>query len=124
MEKVTLFDNLINTPKEIRNATIANFAALMGVDTQTLHTLLTCYYTAQHDNANEMRLDLTFGGFCAPDAARVLDAAGVRSVLVADKSTTVLKVLHAFLSAGWQVSADTINDKYDGDRPALRLSRR
>ena len=125
MEKSTLFENLINIPSETRNAAIDNFAALMGVDVQTVHALLTCYHTARQKGADEMILDLTFGSsvYFTTDAARILDAAGVRTVLVADKSSAVLRILHVFLSAGWQVSADMVSDKYDGDRPALRLSR-
>ena len=122
MKKVALFENLINTPKEARNDTISNFAALMGVDGETIHSLLTLYRAAGHNKADEMILGLTFGHFCAADAARILDAAGVRSVLVDGDSTAALKIVHAFLSAGWQASATVISCD-DGDRPALRLSR-
>lgn len=123
MEKSPLFENLINIPNsESRNDTIKNFADIMGVDYQTLCALLTCYHTTQLDYDKEMILDLTFS-FRTEDAARILDAAGIRSVLVTDKSTMVLKVLHDFLSAGWKVSAETVSDAFDGIRPALRLSR-
>ena len=122
MKKSTLFENLINAPKETRNGTIDNFAALMGVDVQTVHSLLTLYRAARMNEAAEMILGLTFGHFCAADAARILDAAGVRSVLVDGDSTAALKIVHAFLSAGWRASATMISYD-DGDRPALRLSR-
>lgn len=122
MEKSPLFENLIGLPNETRNATISDFATIMGVDYQTLVNLLTCYHTAQLDCDKEMILDLSFS-FCTATAPRILDAAGIRSVLVTDKSTMVLKVLHDFLSAGWKVSAETVSDAFDGIRPALRLSR-
>ena len=122
MEKSLMFENLIGLPNETRNATISDFATIMGVDYQTLCTLLTCYHTTQLDYDKEMILDLAFS-FRTDDAARILDAAGIRSVLVTDKSTMVLKVLHDFLSAGWKVSADMVSDAFDGVRPALRLSR-
>ena len=72
-----------------------------------------------------MILDLTFGSsvYYTADAARILDAAGVQSVLVADDSSAVLRVLHAFLTAGWQVSADTVTYIDGGKCPVLRLSR-
>lgn len=122
MEKVTPFENLINAPKDTRNDTINNFATLMSVDCQTVHELLTLYRTAVRNEANEMILGVGFGIICAADAARILDAAGVRSVLVDGDSTAALKSIHAFLSAGWQASAAMIGYD-DGDRPALRLSR-
>lgn len=122
MEKSALLENLINAPKETRNNTIDNFAAIMGVDVQTVHSLLTLYRAARFNEADEMILGLTFGHFCGADAARILDAAGVRSVLVDGDSTAALKIVHAFLSAGWQASATMISDD-SGNRPALRLSR-
>lgn len=122
MEKSALFENLINAPKETRNDTISSFAALMGVDGETVHSLLTLYCAARFNEADEMILGMTFGHFCAADAAHVLDAAGVRSVLVDGDSTAALKIVHAFLSAGWRASATMISYD-DGDRPALRLSR-
>lgn len=126
MEKVTLFENLLNATdrdgNRARHATVTNFAALMGVDGETVFSLLTLYRAARVNEADEMILGLTFGHFCAADAARLLDAAGVRSVLVDGDSTAALKIVHAFLSAGWQASATMISYG-DGDRPALRLSR-
>ena len=122
MEKSTLFENLLNTPKEIRWDTISGFDAIMGVDDEVMNGLLTLYRAARINEADEMILGLTFGHFCAADAARILDAAGIRSVLVDGDSTAALKIVHAFLSAGWRASATMISYD-DGDRPALRLSR-
>lgn len=126
MEKVTLFENLLNATdcegNRARRTTVTNFAALMGVDDQTVFDLLALYRTAIRNEASEMILGVGFGIICAADAARILDAAGVRSVLVDGDSTAALKSVHAFLSAGWQASATMISDD-SGDRPALRLSR-
>lgn len=130
MDNITLFDNLIKAPKETRDNTINNFAALMNVDAQTVHTLLICYSDSQLENADEMELDMAFttsSNFCAADAVRILDAAGVRSgsVLldVDGDSTAALKIVHAFLTAGWRVSATTVSIECEEERPALRLSR-
>lgn len=122
MKKVTLFENLINAPKEIRWDTISNFDAIMGVNDEVMNGLLIGYHTARQKGADEMILELTSCHLHAADAARVLDAAGVRSVLVDGDSTAALKIVHAFLSAGWQASATMISYD-DGNRPALRLSR-
>lgn len=123
MEKVPLFENLINLPKETRNDTINDFAAIMSVDCQVVHSLLTCYHTAREKNYGAMILDLTFGSsvYYTDDAARILDVADVREFLLADESSAVLKILHVFLSAGWDVSATKISDEHEGTRPALRL---
>lgn len=124
MEKVTLFENLLNVPKETRNDTINNFADLMGVDDQTVFSLLTLYRTAVRNEANEMILGVGFGIICAADAARILDAAGVRSILVDGDSTATLKIVCGFLSAGWQASVIMIFDFAVGDdSPVLRLAR-
>ena len=126
MEKVTLFENLLNATdsdgNKARHDTVTNFAAIMGVDDQTVFSLLTLYRTAVRNEANEMILDTFSCVIRAADAARILDAAGVRSILVSVDSTAVVKIVHAFLSAGWQASATMISDD-SGDRPALRLSR-
>ena len=120
MKKVTPFENLINA--ESRHDTVTNFAALMDVDAEAVFTLLTLYRAARINEADEMILDSLLGCICAADAVRILDAAGVRSVLVDGDSTAALKIVHGFLSAGWQASAAMISYD-DGDRPALRLSR-
>lgn len=124
MEKVTLFENLLNAPKETRDDTIDNFAALMGVDDFTVNILLTMYCAARRKNANEITLELRAGHIRGADAARILDAAGVRSILVDGESTATLKIVCGFLSAGWQASAVMIFDfvTHD-DSPVLRLSR-
>lgn len=126
MEKVTMFENLLNATdsdgNKARHDTVTNFAAIMGVDDQTVFSLLTLYRTAVRNEANEMILDTFSCVIRAADAARILDAAGVRSILVSVDSTAVVKIVHAFLSAGWQASATMISDD-SGDRPALRLSR-
>lgn len=124
MEKVTLFEILINLPKETRNATIDNFAAIISADSQAVHSLLTCYHTAREKNYYAMILDLTFGSsvYYTTDVICILDVVDVRTVLVADESSAVLKILHNFLSAGWDVYATKISDEHE-DRPALRLSR-
>lgn len=122
MEKSTLFDNLLNAPKEIRWDTISGFDAIMGVDDEVMNGLLIGYHTARQKGADEMILELTSCHLHADDAARILDAAGVRSVLVDADSTATVKIIRAFLSAGWQASATMISYD-DGDRPALRLSR-
>ena len=126
MEKVTMFENLLNATdsdgNKARHDTVTNFAAIMGVDDQTVFSLLTLYRTAVRNEANEMILDTFSCVIRAADAARILDAAGVRSILVSVDSTAVVKIVHAFLSAGWQASATMISDD-SGDRPALRLAR-
>lgn len=124
MEKVTLFENLLNVPKETRNDTINNFADLMGVDDFTVSILLTMYCAARRKSANEITLDLGAGHIRGADAARVLDAAGVRSILVDGDSTATLKIVCGFLSAGWQASVIMIFDFAVGDdSPVLRLAR-
>lgn len=126
MEKVTLFENLLNATdrdgNKARHATIDNFAAVMGVDEQTVFDLLTLYRTAVRNEANEMILGVGFSTICAADAARILDAAGIRSVLVDCDSTAEVKIVCAFMSAGWRTSPTVIGYD-DGDHPALRLSR-
>ena len=126
MEKVTMFENLLNATdsdgNKARHDTVTNFAAIMGVDDQTVFSLLTLYRTAVRNEANEMILDTFSCVIRAADAARILDAAGVRSILVSVDSTAVVKIVHAFLSAGWQASATMISDDSD-DSPVLRLAR-
>ena len=65
MEKVTLFENLLNATdrdgNKARHATVTNFAALMGVDDQTVFDLLTLYRTAIRNEASEMILGVGFG---------------------------------------------------------------
>ena len=122
MEKSTLFENLLNAPKEIRWDTISNFDAIMGVNDEVMNGLLIGYHTARQKGANEMILELTSCHLNAADAPRILDAAGVRSALVDADSTATVKIIRAFLAAGWQASPAMISDD-DGDRPALRLSR-
>ena len=69
-----------------------------------------------------MILGVGFSTICAADAARILDAAGIRSVLVDCDSTAGVKIVCAFMSAGWQ-TFPTVIGYDDGDHPALRLSR-
>lgn len=126
MEKVPLFENLLNATdsdgNRARHAAVTNFAAIMGVDEQTVFDLLTLYRTAVRNEANEMILDAFSCTICAADAARILDAAGVRSILVSVDSTAAVKIVCAFMHAGWQTSPTVIGYD-DGDRPALRLAR-
>lgn len=122
MEKVTLFENLLNATA--RHATVTNFAALMGVDDQTVFDLLTLYRSARRNGANEMIMDV-FLDCNAADAARILDAAGIRSILVCGHNvgiTAEVKITCAFMHEGWQACPTVINCA-DGDRPAQRLTR-
>lgn len=127
MEKSTLFENLLNAPKKTRNGMIANFATVMGVDGGTVHTLLANYHDSQRVyGADEMILDLTFlsaGNFCAADAPRILDAAGIRSIRLDSVNGFILELMDAFQAAGWQTSTITVT-RFGGckDR-ALRLFR-
>lgn len=127
MEKSTLFENLLNAPKKTRNGTIANFATVMGVDGGTVYTLLANYHDSQRVRGDdEMILDLTFisaGNFCAADAPRILDAAGIRSIRLDGVNGFTLELLGVFQAAGWQISTITVT-RFGGDKDrALRLSR-
>lgn len=122
MEKSTLFENLLNAPKETRWTTISNFDAIMGVNDEVMDGLLIGYHTAQLKDADEMILDLISCHLHAADAARILDAAGIRSALVDADSIATVKIVRAFLAAGWRASPAMISDD-NGDRPALRLAR-
>ena len=123
MEKVTLFENLLNATdsdgNRARRAAVTNFAALMGVDRDTVFDLLTMY---RANKADVMIMDAFLDCICAADAARVLDAAGLQSVLVNLDCPDAVKTVCAFMSAGWQ-ACHTVIGYDDGDRPAMRLTR-
>lgn len=123
MEKSTLFENLINTTA--RRDTIASFAALMGVDADTVYSLFFAYRFSRKINASEMILDAGFDQICAADAPRILEAAGIRSILVdaSRDDAPEVKLVCAFMSAGWR-SSNTGIVYEDGEyHKALKLSR-
>lgn len=122
MEKVPLFEGLLNEPMETRCAMIDDFAAHISFfNAEALNSLLTCYHSARVRNDNEMILALGSGSY-AHEAACILRIAGVRSVLLDEECPAAFETMFGFLIAGWRASAVWRWFSDDGIIPMLRLT--